>query len=255
MKPHQLRHRHVFTALACAVVPFSLAEAGSRHFTYSYETTTMPKGAMELETWGTWKNQIADEPGVDEFDIRHEFEFGVTDRLQMSLYFADWSFVKGPHESGDADFENVAVETIYNLTDPNTCPFGTALYGEVAAGDGTLELEAKFLLQKNLGQWMFVYNIGGELEYEDDYTEDNAELFQTFGVSYQINPSWSVGMEALHEIAVPDVDTLGDNRFFVGPNVSWRNDRFSVAVTGMWQATTLSDEPDFQLRTIFAFEF
>jgi hypothetical protein len=31
--------------------------------------------------------------------------------------------------------------------------------------------------------------------------------------------------------------------------------RFSVALTGLWQLTTLSDEPDFQLRSLFSVEF
>lgn len=239
---------------ACALT-MNQAEAGSRRFTYSYETTTMPKGAMELETWVTWKNQIADDPGLNKFDFRHEFEYGFSDRLQLAFYFADWSYVDGPSQSGDAEFKDVAVEAIYNLTDPNACPFGTALYGEVKAGDEEIEFEAKFLLQKNLGPWMLVYNIGGELVYENDFADDEAELKQTFGAAYQINPAWSVGVECMHEIAVPDVDTIGDSGVYLGPNVAWRHDQFSVAVTGLWQVTTLSDEPDFQLRTIFAFDF
>lgn len=251
--PHALRNS---LAVSLTAIPLLLpnAEAGNRRFTYSYETTTMAKGAMELETWVTWKNQIADDPGLDKFDIRHEFEYGVTDRFQLALYFADWSFEKGPDESGDADFKDVALEAIYNLTDPNACPFGTALYGEVKTGDEEIEFEAKFLLQKNLGPWVLVYNIGGELVYENDFKDDEAELKQTFGAAYQINPSWSVGVECMHEIAVPDVDTLGDSGVYLGPNVAWRHDRFSLGVTGLWQLTTLSGEPDFQLRTIFAID-
>lgn len=232
----------------------SSAHAGNRHFTYSYETTTMPKGGWELETWATWKNQIADEPGLDEFDFRHEIEYGVTDKFQLGFYLPDWTYSNGP-DGSDAEFEDVGIEAIYNLTDPNQSPFGSALYGEVKVGDGVFELEAKFLAQKNIGDWMLVYNIGGELEWEEDFEEDNAELFQSFGASYQINPCWSVGLEALHEIAVPDVESLEDNAFFVGPNVSWRLDRFFVTSTALWQATTLSGEPDFQLRTIVGFEF
>ena len=239
-------------ALALAVAP---AEASSRRFTYSYETTTMAAGAMELESWVTWKTNQASDPDFERFDIRHEFEYGVTDRLQLAFYFADWRYEESSTESGKTEFRDIAIEAIYNLTDPNTTPFGSALYGEIKGSDDFIELEAKLLLQKNLGAWMFVYNIGGEIAWEDDYQNDEAELFQTAGVSYQINPSWSVGAEVLHEIAVPDVDTIGDSGVFLGPNVSWRNNRFSVALTGLWQVTSLADEPDFQLRTIFAVDF
>ena len=231
------------------------AEASSRRFTYSYETTTMAKGAMELESWATWKTQTADDPDFERFDIRHEFEYGVTDRLQLAFYFLDWRYEKNSEESGKAEFHDIAIEIIYNLTDPNTTPFGSAVYGEIKGSDDFIELEAKLLLQKNLGQWMFVYNVGGAIEWEDEYKNDEAELMQSAGVSYQINPVWSVGAEILHEIAVPDTDSIGDNGVFLGPSAAWRNDRFSIALTGLWQLTSLGGEPDFQLRTLFSVDF
>ena len=102
---------------------------------------------------------------------------------------------------------------------------------------------------------MLVYNIGGEIAWEDDYKNDVAELIQSAGVSYSFSPSWSVGGEVLHEIAVPDVESIGDSGVFLGPNATWKNERFSVALTGLWQVTSLSDEPDFQLRTLFSVSF
>lgn len=247
--------RGTLCGLGATLALVSLTEAGSRRFAYSYETTTMAAGAMELESWVTWKTNKDSDPDFERFDIRHEFEYGVTDRFQLALYFADWRYEKSSGQSGKTEFRDVAVEAIYNLTDPNTTPFGSALYGEVKGGDDFIELEAKFLLQKNLGAWMFVYNIGAEIEWEDDYANDEAELMQSAGVSYQFNPSWSVGAEVLHEIAVPDVDTIGDSGVYLGPNASWRNKQFSLAVTGLWQVTSLADEPDFQLRTIFSVDF
>lgn len=241
--------------VAIGLLIANTSEASSRRFAYSYETTTMAAGAMELESWVTWKTNQADDPDFERFDIRHEFEYGVTDRLQLAFYFLDWRYEKTSTNSGKTDFQDVAVEAIYNLTDPNTSPFGSALYGEIKAGDGLIELESKLLLQKNVGPWMFVYNVGGEIAWENDYTEDEAELIQSAGISYQVNPSLSAGVELLHEIAVPDVDTIGDSGVFLGPNVSWRNERVSLAVTGLWQLTSLSGEPDFQLRTIFSIDF
>lgn len=233
----------------------STAEAGSRHFTYSYETTTMASGAMELETWVTWKSQQADDPGTDSFNIRHEFEYGVTDRFQLALYFADWSLESSGKGGTDTAFKDVAIEAIYNLTDPNTSPFGSAIYGEIKGSDDFIELEAKLLLQKNFGDWTVVYNVGGEIAWENDYRDDEAELMQSLGVSYQINPSWSVGAEVLHEVGVPDVESFGGNGLYAGPTISWRNENVTVGLSGLWQVTTLDDEPDFQLRTIFSVDF
>jgi hypothetical protein len=241
--------------IGAALILANPAEAGSRRFTYSYETTTMPKGAMELESWVTWKTDKESDPDFERFDIRNEFEYGLTDRLQLAYYFADLRYEESATESGKTEFYDVAFEAIYNLTDPNTTPFGSAIYGEIKGSDDFIELEGKFLLQKNIGQWMMVYNIGGEIEWEDDYQNDEAELMQSAGIAYQIDTSWSVGAEILHEIAVPDVESIGDSAVYLGPNVSWRNQQFSVAVTSLWQVTSLGDEPDFQLRTLFSVDF
>lgn len=252
---HSLLLRALYACLGATLVVTDAAEAGSRRFTYSYETTTMAKGAMELENWVTWKTRMADDPDFERFDIRHEFEYGFSDRLQLAFYFADWRYEQSAADSGTAEFRDVALEAIYNLTDPNTTPFGSALYGEIKGSDDFIEVEAKLLLQKNLGAWYLVYNIGGEIAWEDQYLNDEAELMQSAGVSYQINPSWSVGAEVLHELSVPDVDSFGDSGVYLGPNVAWRNSRFAVAVTGLWQLTALSGEPDFQLRTLFSVDF
>lgn len=254
MKTHRIPtlFRGIFPCLGAALALASSAEAGSRRFAYSYETTTMAAGAMELESWVTWKTG---EDSNRDFDIRHEFEYGYSDRLQLALYFADWSYEKAAGKSGKAKFNDVAVEAIYNLTDPNTTAFGSALYGEIKGSGDFIELEGKLLLQKNLGSWIFVYNAGGEIVWEDDYQNDRAELFQSAGAGYQINPSWSVGTEVLHEIAVPDADTIGHSGVYVGPNVAWRNNRVSLTLAGLWQLTSVSGEPDFQLRTIFSVGF
>lgn len=254
--PHLISEiRSILPGLAVAALLTTAANAGARRFAYSYETTTMPAGAMELESSVTWKTNQASDPDFERFDIRHEFEYGVTDKLQVAFYFADWRYEESASESGKTEFRDIAVEAIYNLTDPNTSAFGSAIYGEIKGSDDFIELEAKLLLQKNLGAWMLVYNIGGEIAWEDDYQNDEAELMQSVGVSYSLNPSWSVGLEVLHEIAVPDVDTIGDSGLFIGPNVAWRNNRFALAITGLWQVTSLADEPDFQLRTLFSVDF
>ncbi len=247
-----------YRSLICASAVISLAAnapAGSRNFAYSYETTTMAKGAMELESWVTLKTHTENDADFERFDIRHEFEYGVTDRLQLAFYFADWRYEENATEAGDADFHDVALEAIYNLTDPNTSPFGSAIYGEIKGSDDFVELEAKYLLQKNVGLWIFVYNIGGAVEWENNYEDDEAELMQSIGCSYRINPSWSLGAEALHEIGLPDAEDFGDSGVYLGPNVAWRNSRCSLAVAGLWQLTDVDDEPDFQLRTIFAVDF
>lgn len=215
----------------------------------------MAAGAMELESSVTYKTDQDNDPDFRRFDIRHEFEYGVTDRLQLACYFLDWRFEENKDDGGTTTFHDVAVEAIYNLTNPNTAAFGSALYGEIKGSGDFVELEAKLLLQKNLGPWMFVYNVGGEVVWESHYDNDEAELMQSLGVAYQINPSCSVGLEALHQIAVPEVEEFGDSGVYLGPNVSWRKGNFGLTTTALWQLTHLDGEPGFQIRTLFSIEF
>src|SRR5262245_5114486 len=69
--------------LALASTP-PRAEANERHFTYTYETAVLPQGAKELEFWTT--PRLGREDYFARFDQRLEFEVGLTNRLQTSVY-------------------------------------------------------------------------------------------------------------------------------------------------------------------------
>ena len=86
------------------------SQAGSRRFAYSYETTPMAKGALELESWVTLKDHVRSDSDFTRFDFRHEIEYGFSDRLQLALYFADWRYEENSDTHGDAEFRDMAVE-------------------------------------------------------------------------------------------------------------------------------------------------
>lgn len=242
-------------ALMMAAALIGTADASTRRFAYNYEAETMPAGHREYETVMTWKTSKATDNDFDRIDIRHEFEFGLTDNLQLALYLPDWRYEESDTESGRAEIHDIAVELIYGLTDPTTHLFGTAIYGEVKVSDDFIELESKFLLQKNVGQWSWVYNIGAAIEWEENYEEDKAELVQTMGLSYMVNPRLAFGAEVVHECAIDDVEDFGDQTVYLGPNISCRSESWWVTLAPLWQVTDVDDEADFQLRAIIAFEF
>lgn len=230
------------------------ADAGDRRFTYSYEALTLPKGGVEYEQWVTWKTSKRSDRSFDRFDFRHEIEWGVTDRFQLGLYLADWRF----EEKSDArkgDFRDIALEGIYNLSNPVTDPLGLALYGEIQIGDQKLELESKLIVEKDIGPWVFVYNFTLEAEWEGaHFQDDKGKIEQSVGVSYQISPRLLVGAELIHELAIPDwrgVDANGV--MYVGPNVSIRNEKWWATLTPLFQVTDIDDEPDFQMRLLVGF--
>lgn len=237
-------------------------QAGERRFTYVYEATTAPKGEIEVENWLTWKTQREEGGRGNEFDFRHEIEFGLTDSLQLGVYVADWKVldkIAGGEEGAQAVYQDTAVELIYNISNPVTDIIGSSVYGEVKLGDQKLSLEGKVILQKNFGPLVLAYNAALEAGWEGVrfayFNERTGTFEQTLGASYQFSPNFLLGGEFLHEIDFSDWAEIGDSVVYAGPNASFRYDRFYVTTTALIQATGISGEPDFQLRTIVGFHF
>lgn len=233
----------------------TVASANERRFTYSYETTGMPKGVWEYEQWFTWKSY----DNKDRFDFRHEFEYGITDTLTIDIYLADWRYEDVADEGGDADYKRSGFALRQMITDPNKAVLGSALYGEVLVGDEEVVLEGKVLLQKNFGPFVAVYNLVLEAEWEGEDLGDLDESVgvweNTFGVSYQINPNFFIGVEALHEVEFEEWKHAGDHAFYAGPNLSFRKGNFFATFAGLFQATDVEGEPDTQVRMIAGFTF
>lgn len=240
-------------SLFLALLAFPSLQAADRRFAYLYETTTAPKGTVEFETWATWKKT----GDSDSFDIRHEVEFGLTDRIQLGLYLADWTHRDAGLGSKSNEYTGSAIEIIGNLTDPVTDFLGSALYGEVKAGPDLLKLEGKLLLQKNFGPFIALWNGTIEAEWEgEDLEEQVGELAQSFGISYQIAPWLSVGAELKHEIELPEWSSSGqDSTVYAGPNISARYKDFFAIVAPLAQLTNVEGEPDLQTRMIVGFKF
>ena len=237
--------------LLLSILPTIPALGGVRHFTFLYEANTSAQGSLELENWVTWRRATG--PGrFDQVDFRHELEYGVTDTFQASIYLADWFYEHDRERSGFA-YSDSAIELIYNLTNPVVDPVGLSIYGELRVGNRLIELESKLIAQKNFGPLILAYNATLESVWEgNDLAEREGEFSQAVGVSYEISPRISVGLELLHEFVFPEwQDEEKIRNLFVGPNVSYRRGNWFVTMTALAQATDTEDEPDFQLRTIF----
>ena len=232
--------------------------ASERLFAFTYEVTTADKGELELENWVTWQFHHGrnGEPNKHEFDFRHELEYGVTDRLQASLYFADWHINDHPGGEDRVHCDDVALEVIYRLSSPATDFLGSAVYGEIRDGPDFLEFEGKILLQKNFGKWIAAYNAELEGKWMGEHLEERAgEFAQSIAVSYEINPRFTVGAEALHEIDIPNWDKAEKSVLWAGPNASVRSGHWYVTVTALARLSDNRDEPSVQTRLITGFEF
>ena len=243
-------------SVAAAAAIASRAHADARRFTYIYEADTMPVGTSEYEQWVTWKADKGIDPDFQRFDFRHEIEFGVTTNLQVAFYFSDWRCQTGDTVDDGAEWRNVAVELIYNLSDPVTKALGAALYGELKVGDELVELEAKLIVQLNAGSWVWAWNGTLEAEWEGQgLDERKGKLEQTFGGSYQLVPRLLAGFELLHEVEYDDWSQWSDHAVYLGPNLSFRTVNWWITITPLFQLTDVDEEPNFQTRVIFGISF
>jgi hypothetical protein len=232
----------------CAVLLPSICFAGARHFTFLYEAPTAAPGSFEIENYATTRFTN----GFTEAVFRNELEIGITEHFQASIYFANWNYTRRGADRG-VHYESTSVEVIHNLTNPVTDPIGISLYQEISAGRRVFESESKLILQKNFGPLILAYNFTLEAAWEGEgLGERNGELQNIFGASYELTPRVSVGAEMLHEIILPDWrSSETENNFFVGPNISYRGDRWFATITALAQTTHTEGEADYQVRLIF----
>ena len=242
-------------ALALGLLGASAAEGSERRFVYNYEATTAPKGLLEVEQWFTFK----DYGDRNRYEFRTEVEFGVTEKLQLGFYLSDWRHTDLETGRDETEWRTAGVEAIYALTDPNTAALGSALYGEVLAGPEKLAVEGKLLLQKNFGPLALVYNFVLEAEWEGkgwrSLDERVGVIENTMGASWQVAPSFLVGVEALHEVEFADWEEAGDSVFYAGPNASFRQGSFFATAAALFQLGDVAGEPEAQVRAILGFHF
>jgi hypothetical protein len=249
----------VIALLFISLLFTSPLQAGDRRFTYVYETTTTEKGQLEVENWVTWKTGVEEGMRNHGFDFRHELEYGITDKLQIGVYVADWNVVSTPTGGNIATYNDSAIEIIQNLTSPETDFIGSALYGEVRLGEQNFAMEGKLLLQKNFGPMVVAYNAVVESVWEGEhpgsYNQSTGTLEHSLGASYQLSPHFLLGGEFQQAVDITGWKTPGNGFVYVGPNASIRYGRYYLTTTAMIQATALTGEADFQLRMIFGFHF
>jgi len=239
------------------LVPAVDCFGGARRFTFVYEATTTPPGAIEAENWVTWQTHPPNESHFNEVDFRHEVELGITDNFQVSVYLADWNYHSASSHGRDGvSYTDTAIELIYNFTNPLTDPIGLSAYEEIQAGDRHGELESKLIAQKDFGRFVASYNLTLEAKWNGaGWSQHDGELQQALGLSYELSQRFFLGAECLHEVALPNWTDHGRASFFVGPNFSVRSGRWWMTVTPLAQATRNGNEPELQLRTIAGYTF
>jgi hypothetical protein len=187
--------------LGLALLPAS-ARANPHPLPYSYPYQTLPKGKIEVE-------EIADlipmrvarekEDGTRDAvtalrsQLQTELELGLSDRLELALYF---SF----HQSATAGtpamrFDGLKQRLRYRFAEEGDLPIDLGVYFEVAEFYNEVELEQKLLMSRRFGYLTAVCNLWVEQEYYFQDREWKLIYNPTLGATYEFSPSFMLGLE------------------------------------------------------------
>jgi hypothetical protein len=234
------------TAAVLIVLDWTMAHADDRKFTYSYEAKTLPQGTWEFEQWAT----LQDGKQAGHWDtllLREEIEYGVTDRLNGSIYLngkiQSNSGVPGFENEHSIGFDSMSTEWKYKVSEPSTDVVGFLLYEELAFSNDTYEIESKLVFSKEAGPFTLAYNFVWEavLGRSSDpaaspqWTWEH-EFTNSLGASFSFTPSFAVGVEA-YDIARYSRSLGGPHTRadYVGPNLHYSAGSWWATFTVLWQ--------------------
>lgn len=236
-----------------AALSSSTALAHERLFTYSYEPETMPQGLFEYEQWATLRTQRNDAVGqanYNKWEVRHSLEYAVTDNYTVEGY-VNWNYesfhdpVNGEGNS-DFHFDGISIENRYMVLNPAEKPVGLTLYLEPRIALDEAEVEEKIILGQRHGKWKWALNLTHATEWSDNFHTTEGEVEGTFGLAYNLNKHWAVGIEARDHNEVPDYSQWENTAVFLGPVVSYHVEKWWATLTVMPQiyGANFIDDPD-----------
>ena len=228
----------VWSLTVVAALTAAQAWATERRFTFTYESGVLPPGGKEIELWATPRLGRA-EPFA-QWDYRAEYETGLTDRLQTSLYLNVSSITVGVEhlERLEASLSN---EWKYKLLDPVADVFGFSLYGEITASPRFFELETKLILDKRVGNLLAAVNLvqAVEWEREGDAVVREVELEQSLGVAYLLPGGFALGVEGRHHAILSSDAGFEGSALSAGPVLSYAAKAWWGAVSYMPQVAAV----------------
>ena len=238
----------VVAALAAGWVGLASAQADENMLAYSYGSETLPKGKWELYQWATARvgKEKGDYLGLD---LKTEIEYGITDRLQTSLYLNNrYHHIKDAEGSSETfdnrngfNFDGVQTSFKYSLLSPYKDGIGLAVYlepgysrvsrvsGEI---DTEYELEYKVILQKNFldDTLIAIVNLTGESEWEKEGGHDEFEtalkLELSGGVSYRLAANWFAGIETRIQGELEEYEKMVHATWYLGPSIHYAGQKW-----------------------------
>jgi hypothetical protein len=211
----------------------TFAGANPRPLPFTYTTQTTAEGEAEIEQYADLSpvqaRRAAELPAdrkkvtILASQFQTEFEYGITDRLELGLYFVlapvpGEAYVEAPRLTQGNGLKQ---RLRYRLADEGAWPIDVALYGEVAEFTDEIEFEGKIILMRRFGDLRIATNLWAEYEAALTKGEGEVVLNPTLGATYQVTPTFHPGIEGWmrYEFVDEDEEPGGKRPFDAGPHV------------------------------------
>ena len=224
----------------CALMFLGIAsaQATERYFTYTYEPEVFPQGASEFEQWVTLRTQRNDHVGqcdYNKWELREEFEYGVTDNYSVSLYLNTKAESFRDPVTGDStstfDFDGLSVENRYMLLNPSEHAVGLTLYLEPRYSGEEAEVEEKIIFGQRVGDWKWALNLSHATEWNLNDHETEGEVELAFGITRALNKRWSLGIELRDHNELPEYELWENTAVFLGPVATYTQEKWWATLT------------------------
>jgi hypothetical protein len=249
-----LRGLPCFAALSWA----ALAQATPRPLPLSYPYATLHAGETEIEQSADLvpvRVEREEDGGTRAVtslrsELVTEFEYGVTDRLELGLYM---EFRQSASAGTPAlRFQGLKQRLRYRFAEEGEWPVDVGVYGEIAEFHNEFELEQKLLLSKRLGRVGLNVNLWVEQEYYFQLEEWRFIYNPTAAATFEITPSVIVGAEywargRFDEVTPATIDedaggySPGGTRHYLGPTLMLQGSGNFVAFAPYFRLDSLGD--------------
>lgn len=232
--------KRIAAVFICVMVMMSVQEARAdkRSYVWTYEYQTMPKGRFEVEYYLTEEQKYLDKAKPNIWKQQVEVEYGVTDHFDLSMYqmFRQANTV----DESTFEYDGFKIRGRYRILEKNALPVDVLLYLEYIRDDNWDDpnvLEEKIVIAKDLGKLNLSYN---QIFEQELINKGRWEYEYAFGASYAVMPPVRIGVESK--------GNYNNEKYYVGPTVSWSHGRVWASAGVAWGLTDKSD--DMQARLI-----
>ena len=121
------------------------------------------------------------------------------------------------------------------LLNPAEHAVGLTVYLEPRYSGDEAELEQKIILGQRQGDWKWTVNLTHATEWLNNLHRTEGEVEASMGIARDLGKNWSLGLELREHNELPEYRIWENTALFVGPVVSYRQEKWWAALTLMPQ--------------------